>query len=205
MPCSSIFFSGHCGDGMKNINQIERAILNSGIFRIEDNQPIGIFDLKADKSLCISIRRCSPHNRTLLRNLIYDSALAIESYLKGPRNINVFPKLLDDFEKEFDEFLRTWSLTISDLDRNCLERLKKRLRKNLQEPAQDIQKSNQKESTRKFILALSIWRVFREYTGIKDTNIFYYVSHLLVACGAENPPFKKVADRIIRQYYRAYQ
>ena len=63
-------------------------------------------------------------------------------------------------------------------------------------------KFDKKPSFRKRSLAKRIREILESYTSIKNTDIDYYVAHLLVACGIETDSYKRVYQKISQARYR---
>ena len=188
----------------KALKKIEKMILDSRIFKLDQEKKFGIFCLTPGEK-AISKKRYDSYERKVIRNIIVELTTEINIYLQGPHVRHPLDSVLKDFENEFVAFLKQWDFTLKDLDPHSTKLIatgKKVLKRNLSRPERNMTKFDIKTSFRKRYLAQRIWEILKSYTSIKDTNIDYYAAHLLVACEIEADSYKRVYDKISQARYR---
>ncbi len=109
---------------MNTARSIEEQILHSGLFKLDDqNKPVGLFQLTPGKKTLSKTKILPQENhqddeiklRQIRREMIEDLAIKIKDYLRGPRTYNSLESVVNDFENEFVEFLKSWGFSPEDL------------------------------------------------------------------------------------------
>jgi hypothetical protein len=196
-------------------------LLNSGLFLIDANQkPIGLFKLKNNKNKELCIRKSSivPNLPELnLRIMVRKLNRTIFCY---KNNIPHSPyiafdwdgdDLVNEFEFGFKKYLEDQMFQLDELQPH-LNKLLKKAKRILKSNYEKDWYPNRKELTEKqewfYNLISPLYGYFNKYLTdrstrkcrVSKTDIFHYISHLLIACGLEKndpqrshmPVFEKI-------------
>ncbi len=201
-------------------------ILNSDLFLLgPDKKPTGLIGLTpGNKKLSRSKNNVIPNIPELNLRIMASKLNRIIYCYKtdSPRSVYLSYEMdtheeLEDFEDRLLKFLE-YNLFRRDELEPLLSKLIKKAKRVLKKKYEEDWYPGRKKMTEKqkwyFNLIAPLIAIFKKYlndqatekTAVTKTDIFYYISHLLIACGIEKSDtkgsHKPVFEKIRRYYYR---
>lgn len=186
--------------------EIERLVLNSGIFKLNDKGlPEGVFQLQPNKSL--SAKHVSAKEAPSLNVRYFENNLTqiLFKYFNSPP-----PESLNKATKEaISEIEKGFSLILSDyfkpdeIKTYSKKLIGRKFKKEIESKLEATGAFENKKADKKYFKLLEpLFQEIRKQLNKHETDTYYYLCHFLIGCNIETGEIKTVFKRISKYISR---